>query len=497
MHIETTRDTPPTFIKRTPFTFAAQEIVEAYGIPRYLEYNPGVFTTITYPFTFAIMFGDTGHGFLLLVFALYLLFMERYWEGKKLNEFLSMAYQSSAARPPARPPACPPASECSLLSLAASWAAMPHGKCLCAPPRTRTHGTCRAVCKRHVSYSLLGTGAAAALLGIAHAVARALGGMPKTFTWVHAAARYLLLLMSVFSIYMGLIYNDTFGTAQPLFGSAWICKELPPHVGNGTAPTPSCPGLNSKSTCCPVDASGARAVYPFGIDPVWALSANKLTFYNSFKMKMSVIFGVIQMTAGTCCKLTNALYFAKPRDIWFEVIPEFVFMQCTFGYLVVIIFYKWNTDWIAMGVEAPPLLDTLIQMFMGLGAVPKDPRGNDMPLYSGQAVVQRVLLALTFISVPLLLIPKPCLIYHDHKKQYKEVKKDEEPGHADEHDDHEHEEHDFSEVVVHQVIHTIEYVLGAVSNTASYLSDSSPGPAVFSPFRRHAPLPCAHCLILP
>ena len=146
-----------------------------------------------------------------------------------------------------------------------------------------------------------------------------------------AAARYLLLLMSVFSIYMGLIYNDTFGTAQPLFGSAWICKELPPHVGNGTAPTPSCPGLNSKSTCCPVDASGARAVYPFGIDPVWALSANKLTFYNSFKMKMSVIFGVIQMTAGTCCKLTNALYFAKPRDIWFEVIPEFVFMQCTFG----------------------------------------------------------------------------------------------------------------------------------------------------------------------
>lgn len=65
---------PPTFFKTNEFTKYFQMVVDNYAVPSYKEINPAIFTIISFPFLFGVMYGDVGHGSVLLAVAVFLIF---------------------------------------------------------------------------------------------------------------------------------------------------------------------------------------------------------------------------------------------------------------------------------------------------------------------------------------------------------------------------------------------------------------------------------------
>jgi V-type H+-transporting ATPase subunit a len=78
--------TPPTHFITNKFTYGYQEFVNTYGIPRYREANPALFTAATFPFLFGVMYGDIGHGLFLFCVGLTLLWNEKANDNSKLGE---------------------------------------------------------------------------------------------------------------------------------------------------------------------------------------------------------------------------------------------------------------------------------------------------------------------------------------------------------------------------------------------------------------------------
>jgi V-type H+-transporting ATPase subunit a len=401
----------PTFFRTNKVTSIFQGIVDSYGVARYKEVNPGVFTIVTFPYLFGIMYGDIGHGILLTLFAGALLVFERGLERQKLNEIFAMIF----------------------------------------------------------------------------------GG------------RYLLFGMGLFAIYVGLLYNDCFGFNVGLFQSAYQWPPLPSpgdkdaaakHGGHGKASAEP-KGYGIVHPTHPDGKPNVKpyAPYAFGIDVAWAETDNKLEFYNSVKMKCAVIIGVVQMLAGIGLSLLNHLRRKDMRHVWFSFVPEVVFLSFTFGYMALLIIVKWVTPWPNTNL-APSLLETMTNFFLAPGHVPS-------PVFAGQAFVQVLLLFVAFSMVPLMLCVIPYLEYKDHHTEQvaaptiakrgaysrvadgetgEEMALKDADGHPDEeeaeaewadehggHGGHGGAHFDFSEVVIHYIIHTIEFVLGCVSNTASYL----------------------------
>ena len=82
-------------------------------------------------------------------------------------------------------------------------------------------------------------------------------------------------------------------------------------------------------------------VYTLGLDPRWLQSNSVLTFTNSFKMKLAVVFAIMQMCLGILMKGLNSLYFRSLLDFFTEFIPQMVLMLALFGWMDTLIVAKW------------------------------------------------------------------------------------------------------------------------------------------------------------
>lgn len=392
-------DQPPTYFETNKFTSVFQSIVDTYGTPRYQEANPALFEVIMFPFLFGVMYGDIGHGLIMLLSALYM-----------------VRNEERLAKP---------------------------------------------------------------------------GVLPDLMLFAFDG-RYMLVLMGAFSVYMGFLYNDLFSMNLPLFGTTWE-----PTKGNHTEAMAS--------------YHLPKSTYPFGLDPTWRTAENQLLFGNSMKMKMSVILGITQMMFGIFLRFSNAIYFRNFLDLVFECIPMLVFACSLFGYMVFSIIYKWSIDWtgpegMGGGYGPPSIIVNLINMVLKPGDVHDAMYGRyvsvndshwkpgDMSKQNicrtdtnppcGQAVVQMNLLIIAGLCVPLILLPKPLILHYCKKDRHQrssqhdtlelstldaqdttDLEGQQDPDAAD----HGGHGEGFGDLMIHQIIETIEFVLGMVSNTASYL----------------------------
>lgn len=380
LNVIETSEQPPTFNRTNKFTRGFQNLIDSYGIASYREANPALYTIITFPFLFGIMFGDLGHGIIMALFGFWMVSGEKKLGAKKSsNEIWNIFF----------------------------------------------------------------------------------GG------------RYIIFLMGLFSMYTGFVYNDVFSKSMNLFGSSWNI-----NYNTSTVMTNKDLTLNPGSTDLSDD------VYPIGLDPVWQLASNKIIFLNSYKMKLSIIFGVVHMIFGVCMSVVNHNFFNKRVSILLEFLPQIIFLVLLFAYMVFMMFMKWiqytaKTDF---QPNTPGCAPSVLIMFINMMLFKRTPplHGCEEFMYSFQGSLQRTFVFIALICIPWMLLGKPFYIMFNKKKtaaahhngginqpSNETALETSEAAKTSEHGGHEDEP--ISEIFIHQAIHTIEYVLSTVSHTASYL----------------------------
>lgn len=340
----------PTHFETTPLTRAFQEMTDAYGVPNYREINPALFMLASFPFLFAVMFGDVGHGAIMLAAGLFLCLFERQLAQKAAREEM---------------------------------------------------------------FGMIFSG------------------------------RYIIVLMGAASVFAGLVYNDFFARSLAIFPSAYTLDR---RTGAVTRIW--------------------ERVYPIGIDPIWNRASNALSITNSYKMKQSILLGLVQMTFGLFLSAANHLSNRDFLSLFGTFLPQLIFFSSLFGYLGFLILVKW------IWPKDVSLIIVFINMALGFGKVEGE------TLFPGQAMVQLGLVCLAFACIPWMLLSRPGWMMWQKWKRRREGYQltaqatPELNSTAVEKDNNVHEEHGeegIGDCLMFSMIHTIEFILGSVSNTASYL----------------------------
>merc|ERR1712241_1311639 len=125
---------------------------------------------------------------------------------------------------------------------------------------------------------------------------------------------------------------------------------------------------------------------------------------------------------------------------------------------------------------APNLLITFINMMLMKQAdvdmkMDKCHQGlnYEIYMYPGQQGLQQLLLVVGVAMIPVMLLGKPLFIMYRRRQARARYSSLRDELLEPQHEEGGHEEEDFGEIMINQGIHTIEYVLGSVSHTASYL----------------------------
>lgn len=125
------------------------------------------------------------------------------------------------------------------------------------------------------------------------------------------------------------------------------------------------------------------------------------------------------MSFAICLNVFNHVYYGKSIFVWLEFLPQILFMESVFGYLIFCIMYKWSINWWELDSQGnhihnspPNLLNMLIYMFLTPGKV--DPQDQ---LYKGQGTVQLVLILVALVCVPWMWFAKPYYLKVQHEKQ--------------------------------------------------------------------------------